>query len=88
MNKHTKRDWRKYNKNLVNRGSITFWINKESCNLRSIGQENEGVLSFPLLLFRQDAYLKHPLRLRTTVYFVSILKKPLPSCLNSLIKDL
>lgn len=29
MNNHTKRDWRKYNKNLVNRGSITFWINEE-----------------------------------------------------------
>lgn len=29
MTNHAKRDWRKYNRNLINRGSITFWINEE-----------------------------------------------------------
>ena len=29
MNNHAKRDWRKYNQKLVNRGSITFWLDKE-----------------------------------------------------------
>ena len=29
MNNHAKRDWAKYNRNLVNRGSITFWLHKE-----------------------------------------------------------
>ena len=29
MNNHAKRDWRIYNRNLVNRGSITLWISEE-----------------------------------------------------------
>lgn len=29
-NSHVKRNWIKYNKNLINRGSITFWISKDS----------------------------------------------------------
>ena len=27
---HSKRDWTKYNKSLVNRGSLTFWIHKKA----------------------------------------------------------
>ncbi len=32
MNNHVKRSWSEYNRNLVNRGSITFWINEECLN--------------------------------------------------------
>lgn len=30
MNNHAKRDWNEYNRNLTNRGSITFWFDKET----------------------------------------------------------
>ncbi len=30
MKNHAKRDWRKYNRNLVNRGSITLWLEEET----------------------------------------------------------
>lgn len=32
MNNRAKRSWSEYNRKLVNRGSITFWINKECLN--------------------------------------------------------
>jgi hypothetical protein len=30
MNSHKKRSWNQYNKNLINRGSITFWLSEDS----------------------------------------------------------
>jgi hypothetical protein len=32
MNNHAKRHWRKYNQKLINRGSLTFWLDQDCLN--------------------------------------------------------
>ena len=53
MNNHAKRDWRKYNQKLVNRGSITFWLNPDFAH--SLAFEKNGYEPFYLAQFPTQA---------------------------------
>lgn len=39
---HHKRDWNKYNRELVNRGKIFFWINPETFHLKPKNNKKNG----------------------------------------------
>ncbi len=55
MNSYKKRSWNQYNKNLINRGSITFWFS-EDCIKKWRAKKNKKHFGRPFL-FSDDAIL-------------------------------
>ncbi|MBS0628467.1 MAG: IS5 family transposase [Verrucomicrobia bacterium] len=63
MNNHAKRDWRKYNQNLINRGSITFWFDKECLDSWITKDGRKGRPSFSKAVIRLGLIIKTVYRL-------------------------
>jgi hypothetical protein len=51
MNNHAKRNWHEYNQKLINRGSLTFWLDQDCLNSWITKFEKEGLPFFPHLKY-------------------------------------
>lgn len=63
MNNHAKRDWREYNRKLVNRGSITFWFDKECLKSWTLKSGSKGRPSFSKAVIQLGWIIKTVYRL-------------------------
>ncbi len=77
MNNHAKRDWRNYNQKLINRGSLTFWLDQDCLNSWINKCGKKGRPSFSNLVIQAGWIIKsiYRLSLRSLQGFLdSILK--------------
>lgn len=73
MNNHAKRSWSEYNRNLVNRGSITFWISEECLNSWQKKTGKKGRPAFSTAVIQAGLIMKavYNLPLRSLQGFLS-----------------
>lgn len=77
MKNHAKRSWSEYNRKLVNRGSITFWLNKECLESWKVKSGKKGRPPFSQAVIQAGLIIKtvYNLPLRSLEgFFGSILK--------------
>ena len=63
MNNYAKRNWYQYNRNLVNRGSLTFWLNTECIDSWISKSKKRGRPSFSQSVIQAGLILKTIYRL-------------------------
>lgn len=63
MNNYAKRNWAEYNKKLINRGSITFWLEQEGLNSWIQKTGKKGKPSFSKSVIQAGRIIKSVYRL-------------------------
>jgi len=63
MNNHAKSDWHKYNQKLINRRSLTFWLDQDCLKSWMNKHEKKGLSSFSNLVIQAGKIIKSIYRL-------------------------